>query len=132
MSLTECHRCRNRSTTKKPGDDCLLDNAFQDGPCMGTMRSATVNNLRVWHLVNHMKVWEQHLDRLSHTYIVEGATAKYHELRGDIKKLKEWRERLDSIDPRRNRTDNVPVLQGNDGDSLSQPKQSSINDTPIQ
>lgn len=131
MSLTECHRCRQRSTTKKPGDDCLSDNAFQDGPCMGTMRPATVNNLRVWHLVKHMKVWEQHLDRLSHTYIMAGHTAKYHELRGDIKKLKEWRQRLDVIDPRRNREGNVSVLQGDGGNQVQEPKRQSINDPPV-
>ena len=94
----------------------MITTPFEDDPCMGTMRRANVSEaLRIWHLVKHMKVWEQHLDRLSHQYIVEGHTAKYHELRGDIKKLKEWRERLDSVDPRRDRKDGLPVLQGDDG-----------------
>jgi len=99
---------------------------------MGTMRAATVNNLRVWHLVNHMRIWEEHLGRLSHMYIEAGHTAKYHELRADTKKLVEWRQRLDSIDPRRNRKDRVPVLQGDDGSQMQESERSSINDAPIQ
>jgi hypothetical protein len=85
-----------------------------------------------------MKVWEEHLRRLQYVYLKEAqmgdasATAKYREVQSDIVKMKEWRERLDSIDPRRNRKDGVSVLQGNDGDSMPQPEQPSINDPPVQ
>lgn len=132
MPLTKCSRCNRTSTELIAGSDCLNTAPFAASPCMGIMRKADVPSaLRIWHLVNHMKVWELHLLKLESIYTRDQNLPCLLEVRADRKKLTQWRDRLDSLDPRRNRKDNVSVLQSNDGDSVPQPKQSSINDPPI-
>lgn len=138
MSLTKCNRCHRTSTSEIEGANCLKWDAFHTHPCMGTMRRTTAAQaLRVWHLVNHMRVWQTHLERLRDVYMKESqmgdanAPTRYHEVKSDLKKLIEWRERLDAIDPRRDRKDNVSVLQGDNGDRVQEPKRQSINDPPV-
>jgi len=138
MPLTKCTRCHRTSTVDPEGINCLITTPFEDDPCMGTMRRADVPSaLRIWHLVKHMRVWQTHLERLRDTYMKESqmgdrnAPARYHEVKSDLKKLIEWRERLDSIDPRRNRKDGVSVLQSDEGSGVQESKRQSINDPPV-
>lgn len=133
MPLTKCNRCHRESTLETDGATCAERDSFQTYPCMGTMRRADVPSaLRIWHLVKHMRVWELHLLKLESIYVRDQNLPCLREVRDDRKKLTQWRERLDSIDPRRNRKDGVSVLQGDDGDQVQEPKRQSINDPPIQ
>ena len=133
MPLTKCNRCHRTDTTVVVGSNCLITTPFEDAPCMGTMRRADVPSaLRIWHLVKHMRVWELHRLKLESIYVRDQNLPCLREVRDDRKKLTQWRERLDAIDPRRNRKDGVPVLQGDDGSQVQEPKRQSINDPPIQ
>jgi hypothetical protein len=86
----------------------------------------------VWHLVEQMRVWELHLLKLESIYVRDQNYPCLQEVRVDRRKMRQWRERLDSINPRRDRKDNVPVLQSDDGTRVQEPKRQSINDPPVQ
>ena len=131
MPLTECTRCHTRSTTRKAGVTCGKQDAFQEHPCGGTMRVKEVHKLGLKHLVKHMRVWEQHMLRLERFYTLQQDRAKLIEARSDRQKMTQWRERLESIEPRRDRKADVSVLQGDSRSKVQEPKREPADDTTV-
>lgn len=119
MALTKCNRCNAKSTSKKVGENCGQTDWMQEHPCMGSMRPVKEGELRIWHLIEHMDIWELHMRKLERQYTRERSLEQLVEIRSDIKKLRQWRRRLALINPRRNRKTKVSELQSSIGAPVS-------------